>query len=266
MASKQTSVRSSKQQPTMQDMTKLQSMIEEMTKLKLQMEEMGVIGPDMKMCEPMEDKTTAPYEGKQQTVYIREPASAKTLHDANTVKCITWSYTLSPDRTSALVTYAGAIFNKYDKFHDNGSVCTDAGDCRTISSIHNHKDATSQYSTKYVGKPSKFNKKGLHDTAMERYKYWPVTFTVNFSDTIKYRPTIENVTRTRQDGSEYSRLKTSYEPYSVSREEQVLHEVKKMLADGVNGGCSSRKRMSPEEKKEKELQRRSGKMNINGSH
>lgn len=219
---------------------------EEMDQLSSMMEQM-VTTAEQKL---EESKPRVWVEGKRQTVYVREPAAAKSLSDAVTVKCITWDYVLSPDKKSALVRYGGSIFNKYDKVHNNCCVSGD-GETGSTAGVVDHKDAASQCSMKSTSnnKPSVFKKKELYSTAMARYSSWPVTFTVNFRQIVKHRPVLATVTHTYDNGTQVEELMQTTEPYEVSREDQVLHAVKKMLADSENGGCSSRKRMTPEEKK-----------------
>lgn len=201
-------------------------------------------------------------EGSMRTSYLCEPASAKNFSEAERVKCIVWDYTLTEDKTSAVIRYGACVFRKHDPCHtsdDSSSYdYTESVDSRTdnndgrehMQSGENSKDTASRFSntSKANKKGDIFNKKAIHATAMQRYNRWPVTFALPFKTIVKFRHTVNNVTFTDSKGTEIVRPRIVKEPYTLSREDQVFKAVRQMMCDRVNGGCSSRKRMNSEKK------------------
>ena len=184
-------------------------------------------------------------EGKRQAVYVTEPAHAKSYSEANTVKCIIWDYTLSEDKQSAVVRYGASIFNKYDKIRD----CDESSryDNSSQHAIVDHKDVASQCSTRSSrsSTPSVFKKKHVFSTAMARYTNWPVTFTVHFRDMTKSVPVVNIEVKMLEDGTEVSESVEDVEQRPVPRDEQVMMQIKRKMADGAKrgGGCCARKSM-----------------------
>lgn len=165
------------------------------------------------------------------TVYVTQPATAKSLSDADVVKCITWDYTLSPDGKNALIRYGASIFNKKVK----KDMCDS-----TTSDIESNESTKSK-------KMAHFNKAGLYETAMRRFQNWPVTFTVDLKNDLTMQTySMQEVESVKPNGTKYMKRQMVMTPRNVPIETQMLNGIKRMMVDGVNGGCSSRRRMKDE--------------------
>lgn len=150
------------------------------------------------------------------TTYLTEPKNAD-FSTARRVKCLVYKFTETGE-----VTYGACVFSRLR----NGILNETAS---TISKAT--METTGSTTSKILGHET-FKKKNIRSTAFQRFERKPVKFTMEFKEL--YRPVKKMI---EQDG----KFVEVSDRALITKEEQVIHRIKQMMCDPVNGGVRASK-------------------------
>lgn len=165
---------------------------------------------------------------RMRLVYVTQPKGA-TFATANKIKCIAYSYTPSGE-----VRYGACIWTRDGSKFDTDST--------SVRSGHTGGHMSTSTTKSVFGESvfTKENKKNTRETATARYNKCPRTFKMEFVEQLNRVTNVKNFKGQPVDVKNHN---------YVTREEQVVSKIEKLMLDKVNGGVRGDRLKESEGKK-----------------